>query len=107
MGRFASTVPYYRRFRPPYPPAFFAGSAFALKKTVSVRVRHTISVDTLIGRLFSMSNTSPEMLGPRAGRVGAALRAALSPFTGRGGSIVEVVDAKAAIFARLARGTRR
>lgn len=80
--------------------AFFAGSAFALKQTVSVRVRHKISVDTLIGRLFSMSNTSREMLGSKAGRVGTRLRATLAPFTGRDGSIVEVVEAKAAVFAR-------
>jgi SAM-dependent methyltransferase len=27
MGRFETTVPYYRRFRTPYPPAFFSGLA--------------------------------------------------------------------------------
>ena len=80
--------------------AFFAGSAFALQQTVCVRIRHRISVDILVGRLFSMSNTSPEMLGPKAGRVEARLRAALAPFAGRGGSIVEVVEARAGIFAR-------
>jgi len=83
--------------------AFFAGSAFALKQTLGVRIRHQISVDVLVGRLFSMSNTSPEMLGRRAGRVEARLRAALAPFAGPGGSLREVVEARAGIFARPAR----
>jgi ubiquinone/menaquinone biosynthesis C-methylase UbiE len=33
MGRFATTVPYYNRFREPYPPAFFETVAKRLKLT--------------------------------------------------------------------------
>jgi ubiquinone/menaquinone biosynthesis C-methylase UbiE len=80
--------------------SFFAGSAFSLRETISVQIRQTISVDTLIGRLFSMSNTSPEMLGPRTDQVGAELRAVLSPFTAAGETIEEIVEAEAAILAR-------
>jgi ubiquinone/menaquinone biosynthesis C-methylase UbiE len=80
--------------------SLFAGSAFSLRETLSVQLRQTIPVDTLIGRLFSMSNTSPEMLGPRADQVGAELRAVLSPFTAGGETIDEIVEAKAAIWAR-------
>ena len=82
--------------------AFFAGSAFALRETVSVRFRQSISVDTLVGRLFSMSNTSREMLGPRADEVGAELRAVLAPFAVAGQTIEEVVEAEAAILTRTA-----
>ena len=84
--------------------AFFAGSEFAVRETVTVRLRHRINVDTLVGRLFSMSITSPQVLGAKAERTAARLRAALAKFAGRRGSIGEVVEAKAAVFARPARG---
>jgi SAM-dependent methyltransferase len=83
---------------------FFAGSAFSPTETVAVQIRQSVSVDTLTGRLFSMSNTSPELLGPRADTVGAELRAVLSPFTASDNCIEEVVEATAVVFSRLARG---
>jgi len=81
-------------------PSFFAGSAFSLAETVAVEFRQTISMDTLTGRLFSMSNTSPELLGSQAAQTGAELRAVLSPFTADGETIEELVEAQAVIFAR-------
>jgi SAM-dependent methyltransferase len=79
---------------------FFSGSAFALRETVSVRFRQSISVDTLVGRMFSMSNTSPELLGARADPVAAELRAVLAPYAVAGQTIEEVVEAEAAILVR-------
>jgi ubiquinone/menaquinone biosynthesis C-methylase UbiE len=87
--------------------SFFAGSAFSLRETISVQLRQTIAVDILVGRLFSMSNTSPEMLGPRADQVGAELRAVLAPFTAAGETIDEIVEARAAIWVRPASGASR
>jgi len=84
--------------------AFFAGSAFALRETVSVRYRQAISVETLVGRMFSMSNTSRDLLGPRAEPAGDELRAVLAPFTAAGPVIEETVEAEAAILARPAAG---
>jgi len=86
---------------------FFAGTPFAAAGSVAVRVRHRISVDVLVGRLFSMSNTSPALLGSGIGRVESRLRAILAPFAGRNGTIAESVVARADIFARAAEAGER
>jgi len=59
-------------------------------------------VDILVGRLFSMSNTSRAVLGARADRAATELRAALAPFVRADGTISEIVEARAAIFTRKA-----
>ncbi len=79
---------------------FFAGSPFAAAGSITVQVRHRISIDVLVGRLFSMSNTSPAVLGPRIARVESRLRAIMAPLAGRDGSIAETVVARANLFAR-------
>ncbi len=79
---------------------FFEGSAFSLRENVSVRTRQTISVEVLIGRLFSMSNTSPELLGAGADGAASKLRSLLAPYAGPDGRIEEVVEARGAILTR-------
>ncbi len=79
---------------------FFDGTPFCLRRRVAVRLRQTITVDGLVGRLFSMSNTSPAKLGRRAHLVATRLRAALAPFVREDGGLTEVVVARAAIFTR-------
>ena len=111
-GRLNPWLARYERFRHRLAPrkdrrrygteavAFFAGSEFALRQTVTVRLRHRISVDLLVGRMFSMSNTSPQVLGAQAERAAARLRTTLAGQAGRHGAIDEVVEARAAIFCR-------
>jgi len=82
------------------PSEFFSGSPFAVRESVVVHEVIDISVDVLVGRLFSMSNTSPAVLGARAGRIAGELREALGPFVGPDGALAEVVEAKATILAR-------
>jgi len=82
------------------PSEFFSGSPFAVRENVVVRNVIEISVDVLVGRLFSMSNTSPAVLGARAGLIEGELREALGPFARPDGALAEVVEAKATILAR-------
>ena len=49
MGRFATTVPYYRRYREPYPPAFFETIAQRLNFTGRERLAD-IGCGPAIGR---------------------------------------------------------
>lgn len=79
---------------------FFAGSVFAVRQTVAIRFRQTVTEEVLVGRLLSMSNTSREMLGPRADRAVARLRRMLAPFGEPDGNFKEVVEARAAILER-------
>ncbi len=79
---------------------FFAGSPFAVRDRFEARTQQTISVDVLAGRLLSMSVTSRAVLGARAERVADEVRAALAPFLGPGGTLAEVVEARATLLAR-------
>ncbi|HTX65325.1 MAG TPA: class I SAM-dependent methyltransferase [Opitutaceae bacterium] len=111
-GRLNPWLARYERFRHRLAPrkdrrrygveaaAFFAGSGFVLRREITVNRRHRISVDILVGRMFSMSNTSPQVLGAQAERAAARLRTVLAGSAGRRGAIDEVVEARAAIFCR-------
>jgi SAM-dependent methyltransferase len=79
---------------------FFAGSPFAVRENFAIRKEMTISVDVLAGRLLSMSNTSPAVLGGRADRIAAELHETLAPFARADGTFVEVIEARATILAR-------
>ncbi|HZZ56375.1 MAG TPA: class I SAM-dependent methyltransferase [Opitutaceae bacterium] len=89
------------------PAGFFAGSRFALQAHYSTLSEHTISVDILVGRFLSMSNTSPAALGPRVREAEEQLRAQLRPYAAADGSLREVVEARATIVSRAARGNSR
>ncbi len=80
--------------------SFFAGSTFSLTENLTLQSRQTISVETLVGRLFSMSNTSPELLGSKTDQVASELRKLLSPFFVANETIEETVESNALIFAR-------
>jgi ubiquinone/menaquinone biosynthesis C-methylase UbiE len=80
--------------------SFFGGSAFCLRETLNVQTRQTISVETLVGRLFSMSNTSREMLGSQADSIASELRELLSTHYAANQTIKETVESSAMIFAR-------
>lgn len=78
---------------------FFAGSRFSLQERVAVRAKAAVSIDALAGRLLSMSNTSPAVLGAKAEGLAAEIREAVGPFARDDGTLDEVVEAQAAIFA--------
>lgn len=77
---------------------FFEGSGFVVAESFSVRVGQPISLDVLAGRLLSMSNTSPAVLGPRAGSIADEVRKAVGKFIRPDGTLAEVVEAKATIL---------
>ena len=76
---------------------WFAGSRFEESGTISVTELRTVSVDDLIGRALSRSNTSPQILGDRRPAFEAELRKALDPFA-RSGPLQEHVMSMATIF---------
>lgn len=80
------------------PEDFFAGSPFKLQATITVRARHTIPVETLVGRLFSMSNSSPAVFGQRSEFIAGRLLLLLLPFADASERVREVVEARAVIF---------
>ncbi len=82
------------------PAAFFDGSPFALRERFSVRTEQTVSVEILTGRLLSMSTTSPEVLGARAGRLEDAVGEAVGPFLRSDGGLTEVIETLATLFTR-------
>jgi SAM-dependent methyltransferase len=88
------------------PATFFAGSRFATWANFEVRTEQVVSVEILAGRLLSMSNTSPAVLGHRVGRIADEVREALAPFLGPDGAIREVIETRATVFAREARNGR-
>ena len=65
-------------------PAVLARSAFGAMVRLAVDERRRTSMDDLIGRSLSMSNTSPARLGERRPAFEADLRAALAPFASEG-----------------------
>jgi hypothetical protein len=80
--------------------AFFRGSGFVLRENFSVRTKQEISVEDLAGRLLSMSNSSPAVLGPRAERIADEVREAVAGFVQPDGTLAEVVEAVATVLVR-------
>lgn len=78
---------------------WFAGSAFTELGTVAVTERRKVTVEELILRALSKSNTSPELLGEKRNDFEAGLRSVLEPFT-QDGFLNEEIVARATIFAR-------
>jgi SAM-dependent methyltransferase len=78
---------------------WFAGSPFHEVGRISVTGTNRLSVDDLIGRALSKSNTSPAFLGSRQADFEAAIRNVLTPFS-QDGPLQEDTVAGAAIFGR-------
>lgn len=91
-----SDDPERRRYRP-QAAEWFGGSRFHEMETISVTETHRVSVDDLIGRALSKSNTSPAFLGDRQADFEAAIRKALEPFS-KDGIFQEEIVAEAAVF---------
>jgi Methyltransferase domain len=79
--------------------AWFAQSLFHKLDEISVSYHHRVTLDHLIGRAFSLSTTSPAVLGERQSEFEATLRAALEPFV-EDGLLAEEVHARAQVFCR-------
>ena len=78
---------------------WFAGSRFSKLDDISVTHAQDVSIDDLIGRALSKSNTSPSVVGRRQAKFEAELRAVLEPFS-QDGVLKEEIVARAAIFGR-------
>jgi SAM-dependent methyltransferase len=78
---------------------WFAGSRFSKLDDISVTYAQHVSIDDLIGRALSKSNTSPSVVGRWQAEFEAAIRAVLEPFS-QDGVLEEEIVARAAIFGR-------
>jgi ubiquinone/menaquinone biosynthesis C-methylase UbiE len=85
----------HRRYEP-----FLFDSAFTLLDGLSVTQRRPITADEIVGRAFSLSTCSPQMLGSRLAMFEAELRAALAALA-PDGRFMEVAE----LVALLARRT--
>jgi SAM-dependent methyltransferase len=72
--------------------AWFAGSRFRVVDGITVRHHHRVTVDDLIGRALSKSNTSPEILGDRLHPFEAAITEVLKSFAADGFLDEEIVS---------------
>ncbi len=79
--------------------SYLLDSAFCLLDGVSVVIRHSISIDEIVGRAFSMSTCSREKLGDRAAAFEAELRAALGERS-PSGMFVEIAELIALVATR-------
>jgi SAM-dependent methyltransferase len=78
---------------------WFAESCFAEVAAISVRERRQVTLEELIGRALSKSNTSPALLGERRAAFEAEIKAVLEPFA-QHGVLHEEILAQALVFAR-------
>jgi hypothetical protein len=81
------------------PRAWFEGSAFAHRRDISATEGRSVTIDQLIGRALSRSNTSPEVLGDRRAEFEEKLKATLEPYA-QSGQLQEEISARASVFAR-------
>jgi SAM-dependent methyltransferase len=78
---------------------WFTGSRFSKLDDISVTHAQDVSIDDMIGRALSKSNTSPEVLGECQAEFEAEIRSALEPFS-QDGELQEEIVANAAVFGR-------
>ncbi len=78
---------------------WFAGSQFHKIDSISVTETHRVSVQDLVGRALSKSNTSPAVVGDRQAEFAAEIRKTLEPFL-QNGVLQEKIEAAAVIFGR-------
>jgi SAM-dependent methyltransferase len=98
MRRKYADDPEQSRYKVDY-DEWFEPSCFRRMDEVSVNAVHEVSVEDLVYRALSMSNTSPEVLGERREAFEAEIRAALTPFA-QAGRIREELVTRAAVFRR-------
>jgi len=80
-------------------PVALARSAFSNVRTFQVRYERSTSIDELVGRAYSMSESSPEVLGSNGAAFENDLRAALKEFA-PDGRLQEVLGAMAFVARR-------
>ncbi|ABF41324.1 hypothetical protein Acid345_2323 [Candidatus Koribacter versatilis Ellin345] len=78
---------------------WFAETHFVEGESIAVVDEREVTVDELVGRALSRSNTSPEMLGDRRAEFEDELRAALKPFS-ESASLKEKIGSRATVFLR-------
>lgn len=83
--------------------AWFAASSFREVTTISASQDYKVTVEELVGRALSKSNTSPEKLGARRAAFEAEIAAVLEPF-GSAGILSDRIEARASVFARYGKG---
>jgi SAM-dependent methyltransferase len=81
------------------PLSWFDGSTFAHLQDILVTESRSVTIDDLIGRSLSRSNTSLEVLGTRRAEFEDKVRATLEPYT-QNGELQEEVVARASVFER-------
>ncbi len=79
--------------------SWFRESAFTHLADISVNQSRSFTIDDLIGRALSRSNTSPQVLGPRRKAFEHDIREALEPFAHHGVLQDEII-ARASVFER-------
>lgn len=79
--------------------AWFEGSSFHYEGEVSVTGWRDVTIDTLIGRALSKSNTSPDVVGERREEFETQLRKVLRPFAA-GGVLHEQILNRSTILSR-------
>jgi hypothetical protein len=81
---------------------WFEGSQFEVMDSVSVSEGLEVTIEELIGRALSKSNTSPEVLGAQRAEFESEIAAVLKPFAHEG-KLLDRVVAQATIFVRKGR----
>jgi hypothetical protein len=95
MGRFATTIPLYEQFRPPYPTEFFR-TRFRVSGTIAVESNHRVRVDDLARRILTFSSSSTAVLGDKVEAMLQDVEKRLLPF-GNAGMLDEVVVSTAQV----------
>ena len=80
-------------------PSYLLDSAFCVLDGVSVVIRHSIGIDDIVGRAFSLSTCSRGRLGERAAAFEAELRAALAQRS-PSGTFTEIAELVALVARR-------
>lgn len=79
--------------------SYLFNSAFGDLEGASVFVRNALSVDDIVGRMLSLSLSSPEKLGERRAAFEADLHAALAQFA-PDGKFTEIAEIQATVARR-------
>ncbi len=77
--------------------SFFAESPFHHLSDVTVNELRSVTIDDLVGRALSRSNTSPEVLGDRRDAFENEIREVLQPFA-QAGVLHEEIVSRASVF---------
>jgi SAM-dependent methyltransferase len=83
-----------------HPSEWFADSCFSAVDEISATERRQVTINDLIGRALSRSNTSPEVVAGGQEKFEAQIATALEPFV-RDGVLVEQIVARATMFGYL------